>query len=56
MRFPATRRSTMKGLIVGALVGWYATRVHSLAKGLLVGLIVGYATQTFGRPRAGSRA
>jgi hypothetical protein len=32
--------STIKGLIVGALVGWYATRVNSLAKGLLVGLLV----------------
>lgn len=32
--------STMKGLIVGAIVGWYATRVHSLPKGLLVGAIV----------------
>lgn len=32
--------STVKGLIVGAIVGWYATRVHSLAKGMLVGLVV----------------
>ena len=32
--------STFKGLIVGALVGWYATRVQSLPKGLLVGLLV----------------
>ncbi len=32
--------STVKGLIVGALVGWYATRVQSLGKGLLVGLLV----------------
>ena len=32
--------STVKGLIVGALVGWYASRVHSLAKGMLVGLLV----------------
>ena len=32
--------STMKGLVVGVLVGWYATRVQSLAKGLVVGLIV----------------
>ena len=32
--------STFKGLIVGAIVGWYATRVQSLAKGLLVGLVV----------------
>lgn len=32
--------STFKGLIVGALVGWYALRVQSLAKGLLVGLVV----------------
>ena len=32
--------STMKGLIVGVLVGWYASRVRSLARGLLVGLVV----------------
>lgn len=32
--------STIKGLIVGVLVGWYASRVNSLAKGLIVGLVV----------------
>ena len=32
--------STGKGLIVGALVGWYASRVRSLGKGMLVGLLV----------------
>ena len=32
--------STFKGLIVGVLVGWYASRVHSLAKGMIVGLVV----------------
>ena len=32
--------STFKGLIVGVLVGWYATRVRSLGKGLIVGLLV----------------
>jgi uncharacterized membrane protein (Fun14 family) len=32
--------STFKGLIVGVLVGWYASRVNSLAKGMIVGLIV----------------
>lgn len=32
--------STFKGLVVGALVGWYALRVRSLGKGLLLGLIV----------------
>ncbi len=30
-----------KGLIVGAIVGWYATKRESLGAGLLVGLIVG---------------
>lgn len=30
----------MKGVIVGVLVGWYASRVRSLARGLLVGLVV----------------
>ncbi len=32
--------STFKGLIVGVLVGWYASRVQSLAKGMIVGLVV----------------
>ena len=32
--------STAKGLIAGALIGWYASRVQSLGKGLLVGLAV----------------
>ncbi len=32
--------STTKGLIVGALVGWYATHVHSLAKGMIIGLVI----------------
>lgn len=32
--------STFKGLIVGVLVGWYASRVRSLTKGMIVGLIV----------------
>jgi hypothetical protein len=32
--------STIKGLIVGSLVGWYAYRVQSLSKGLFVGLVV----------------
>jgi hypothetical protein len=32
--------STFKGLIVGAIIGWYATRTNSLAKGMLVGMLV----------------
>jgi uncharacterized membrane protein (Fun14 family) len=32
--------STFKGIIVGVLIGWYASRVNSLAKGMVVGLIV----------------
>jgi hypothetical protein len=32
--------STMKGLIVGVLVGWFAYRVKSMPLGLLVGLLV----------------
>ena len=32
--------STFKGLIVGAIVGWYALRVQSLAKGILIGAVV----------------
>jgi MFS family permease len=33
--------STFKGLIVGVLTGWFATRVHSLKAGLLFGLAMG---------------
>jgi hypothetical protein len=33
--------STLKGLVVGVLVGWFANRVNSLPAGLLVGLVVG---------------
>jgi MFS family permease len=33
--------STIKGLIVGGLTGWFARRVHSLKAGLLFGLAVG---------------
>jgi len=33
--------STFKGLIVGAIVGWFATRRQSLGAGLVVGLLVG---------------
>jgi putative effector of murein hydrolase LrgA (UPF0299 family) len=32
--------STVKGLIVGVLIGWYSYRVHSMAKGVLLGLAV----------------
>ena len=32
--------STFKGLIVGGIVGWYASRVRSLGKGILVGVLV----------------
>jgi hypothetical protein len=33
--------STVKGLIVGAIVGWYARRVQSVRNGVLFGLVVG---------------
>jgi hypothetical protein len=33
--------STVKGLLTGVIVGFFATRVHSLALGLLFGLAVG---------------
>jgi hypothetical protein len=33
--------STMKGLLVGVLTGWFANKVDSLAAGLLFGLAVG---------------
>ena len=32
--------STMKGLLVGVLTGWYAARVSSMAKGLAVGGVI----------------
>ena len=33
--------STFKGVIVGVLVGWFATRTHSVPAGVIVGLAVG---------------
>ena len=33
--------STVKGLIVGVLIGWFAKKVNSLPAGLVVGLLVG---------------
>ena len=33
--------STFKGLLVGALAGWYARRVHSVRAGVLFGLLCG---------------
>ena len=33
--------STIKGLIAGALIGWFATKMHSLALGVVFGLAVG---------------
>lgn len=33
--------STFKGVIAGALIGWYAYRVPSMAKGIVVGLAAG---------------
>jgi uncharacterized membrane protein YeaQ/YmgE (transglycosylase-associated protein family) len=33
--------STFKGLIVGALAGWFAKKVRSVPAGLIFGLIVG---------------
>jgi len=35
--------STIKGLIVGVLIGWFARRVHSVAGGVLFGLGIGLA-------------
>jgi hypothetical protein len=34
--------STLKGLIAGVLIGWFATRVNSLPLGILFGLGVGF--------------
>lgn len=33
--------STVKGLVVGLLAGWYARKVQSLQKGILVGAALG---------------
>lgn len=33
--------STFKGLVAGALIGWFAKRVRSLGAGLMFGLVVG---------------
>jgi hypothetical protein len=33
--------STFKGVVVGALVGWFATRIRSVPAGIVVGLAVG---------------
>jgi hypothetical protein len=35
--------STIKGILTGAIVGWYAKRTNSLAAGLAVGFLVGLA-------------
>ena len=33
--------STFKGLVVGVLAGWFATRVHSVTAGIIFGLAAG---------------
>jgi MFS family permease len=33
--------STFKGLVVGVLAGWFATRVHSVGAGVVFGLAAG---------------
>ena len=33
--------STLKGLVAGALIGWFARKVNSLPLGIVVGLAVG---------------
>ena len=33
--------STIKGIIAGALIGWFARKVNSLALGVVFGLVVG---------------
>ena len=35
--------STIKGLITGVLIGWYARRTRSLGAGIAFGLVVGLA-------------
>lgn len=35
--------STFKGLLAGAIIGWYSRRVQSLSKGLIFGACVGAA-------------
>jgi hypothetical protein len=33
--------STFKGILAGAIIGWYAKRVQSVSKGVIFGLAVG---------------
>ncbi|MDP3774579.1 MAG: hypothetical protein Q8Q85_09965, partial [Gemmatimonadales bacterium] len=33
--------STVKGIIAGVLIGWFAKKVHSLPAGITFGLVVG---------------
>jgi hypothetical protein len=35
--------STIKGILTGAIIGWFAKRANSLASGILFGLVVGVA-------------
>lgn len=35
--------STIKGIVTGGLIGWYATRTRSLPTGIVFGLAVGLA-------------
>lgn len=35
--------STIKGILTGAIIGWYAKRTNSLAAGLVFGIVVGVA-------------
>ena len=35
--------STIKGLLTGAIIGWFAKRTNSLAAGILFGMTVGLA-------------
>jgi len=35
--------STMKGILTGVIIGWFARRTQSLAMGIVFGLIVGLA-------------
>ncbi len=35
--------STIKGILTGAIIGWFAKRTNSLASGILFGLVVGVA-------------
>jgi hypothetical protein len=48
--------STFKGLVVGALAGWFARKVNSVPAGIVFGLAVGAFFASWSRPCPSRRA